>query len=74
MYLVSVVYKLKVLPGKIIKGEFYKQELQKVSDLGFGPVRKLLEKRKLNVKVQYFVKFQRYPEKFDAWVKDVRML
>lgn len=71
---VPVVYKVKDLAGEVIKGTFYKQELQKISDSGFYPVEKVLKKRKRCGKVEYFVKFQGYPEKFNAWVHDVKMI
>ena len=69
-----IVYKLKDLAGEVIQGTFYKQELQKITDSGFYPVEKVLKKRKKNGKQEYFVKFQGYPEKFNAWVTDVKML
>ncbi|XP_035220248.1 uncharacterized protein LOC118193298 [Stegodyphus dumicola] len=69
---IPVVYKLKDLAGEVIQGTFYKQELQKVSDSGYYPVEKVLKKRKRRGKVEYFVKFQGYPESFNAWVDDVR--
>ncbi|XP_035208633.1 uncharacterized protein LOC118183271 [Stegodyphus dumicola] len=70
---IPVVYKLKDLAGEVIQGTFYKQELQKVSDSGYYPVEKVLKKRKRRRgKIEYFVKFQGYPESFNAWVDDVR--
>ncbi|GFT43868.1 uncharacterized transposon-derived protein F54H12.3 [Trichonephila clavipes] len=55
-------------------GTFYPQELQKVSDSGFYPVEKVVRTRKRNGKSEYLVKFQGYPDKFNAWLSDVRML
>ncbi|GFY49331.1 uncharacterized transposon-derived protein F54H12.3 [Trichonephila inaurata madagascariensis] len=49
-------------------GTFYPQELQKVSDSGFYPVENVIKTRKRNGKSEYLVKFQGYPEKFNAWV------
>lgn len=68
------VYKRKDLTGEIIQGTFYEQELQKVSDSGFYPVEKILKKRKRQGKTEYFVKFLGYPEKFNTWVQDVKMI
>lgn len=62
------------MAGEIIKGTFYEEEIQKVADSGFYPVEKILKKRKRHGKVEYFVKFQGYPEKFNAWVDEVRMI
>lgn len=67
-----VVYKLKDLAGETIKGTFYKQELQKITDSGYYPVDKVLKTRKRRGKTEYFVQFQGYPEKFNAWVDDVK--
>ena len=69
-----VVYKIKDLAGEVIQGTFYAQELQKVSDSGYYPVEKILRTRKKKGKTEYFVKFEGYPEKFNAWVQDVKKL
>ena len=37
---IPVVYKLKDLSGEVIKGTFYKDELQKITDSGYYPVEK----------------------------------
>ena len=71
---VPVVYKLTDLAGEIIKGTFYEQELQKVSDSGYYPVEKVIKTRKRKGKTEYFVKFQSYPEKFNAWVDNVKKI
>lgn len=68
------VYKLKDLAGEIIKGTFYEQELQKISDSGYYPVEKVMNTRTRNGATEYLVKFQGYPEKFNMWVKDVKMI
>lgn len=69
---IPIVYKLKDLAGEVIQGTFYKEELQKITDSGYYPVEKILKTRKTNGKMEYFVKFQGYPEKFNAWVWDVK--
>jgi hypothetical protein len=71
---IPVVYKVKDLQGEVIEGTFYEAELQKVIDSGFYPVEKVIKKRKRNGIIEYFVKFQGYPEKFNTWVTDVKML
>ncbi|XP_035205398.1 uncharacterized protein LOC118180402 [Stegodyphus dumicola] len=68
------VYKLKDLSNEIIKGSFYEQELQKVNDSGYYLVENVLKKRKVGGKTEYFVKFEGYPKKFNAWVSDVKMV
>ena len=62
------------MAGEIIKGTFYKEELQKVSDSGYYPEERVIKNWKKNGKTEYFVKFQGYPEKFNAWVDNVKMI
>ncbi|GBN67375.1 Putative uncharacterized transposon-derived protein F54H12.3 [Araneus ventricosus] len=69
-----VVYKLKDLSSELIQGSFYEQELQKVTDSGYYPVEKILRTRKREGKLEYLVKFQGYPEKFNSWVHDMKLL
>lgn len=69
---IPIVYKLKDIAGESIRGTFYKEELQKITDSGYYPVEKVLQKRKRKGKIEYFVKFQGYPEKFNSWVRDVK--
>ena len=69
-----VVYKLSDLAGEVIEGTFYKEELQKITDSGYYPVEKILKTRKNKGKIEYFVKFQGYPEKFNAWVDTVKRI
>jgi hypothetical protein len=68
------VYTLKDLMNEKIEGTFYAQELQKVVDSGFYPVEKVIKKRKIRGSIEYFVKFMGYPEKFNAWVSDVKKI
>lgn len=69
-----IVYKLKDLAGEIIEGTFYEKEIQKVTDSGYYPVEKVIKKRKKGTNTEYFVKFEGYPEKFNAWVSDVKTI
>lgn len=71
---IPVVYKLKDLAGEEIEGTFYKEELQKITDSGYYPVEKVLKTRKNRGKTEYFVKFQGYPDKFNAWVDGVKTI
>ncbi|GBM95264.1 hypothetical protein AVEN_199263-1 [Araneus ventricosus] len=62
------------LTGELIEGTFY-AELQKVADNGFYPVEIVLKKRKKkDGKVEHFVKFLGYPEKFNSWVSNVKLI
>lgn len=69
-----IVYKLKDLADEEIEGTFYNEELQKITDSGYYPVEKVLKTRTRNGKIEYFAKFQGYPEKFNSWVDDVRQI
>ncbi|GIY69298.1 uncharacterized transposon-derived protein F54H12.3 [Caerostris darwini] len=70
-----IVYKLKDLKGENIKGTFYEKEIQKVTDSGYYPIEKIIKKKmKKDGKVEHFVKFLGYPEKFNSWVGSVKML
>ena len=69
-----VVYKLKDLGGDVIDDTFYKEELQKITDSGYYPVEKVLKTRKKKGKLEYFVKFQGYPEKFNVRVDKIKTM
>jgi hypothetical protein len=58
-----------------INGKFYEQEVQlftKSDDIYI--VEKVLKTRKLNGKLEYFVKWRGYPAKFNSWTTDVYKL
>ncbi|GBM92731.1 Putative uncharacterized transposon-derived protein F54H12.3 [Araneus ventricosus] len=69
---IPTVYKLRDLNNNDIEGTFYEKEMQKVVDSGYYPVEKVIKKRK--GKIEYFVKFQGYPNEFNSWVSEVKML
>jgi transposase InsO family protein len=67
-----VTYGLKDLAGEDIKGKFYEQEIQKVVKTDdVYEIEKILKTRKRGGKVEYFVKWKDYPEKFNSWVAEV---
>ena len=67
-----VTYGLKDLAGESIKGKFYEQELQKVTKTDdVYEVEKVLKTRRRGGKIEYFVKWKGYPEKFNSWVTEV---
>jgi hypothetical protein len=67
-----VTYGLKDLAGEDIKGKFYEQEIQKVVKTDdVYEIEKILKTRKRGGKVEYFVKWKGYPEKFNSWVAEV---
>jgi hypothetical protein len=67
-----VTYGLKDLAGESIKGKFYEQEIQKVVKTDdVYEIEKILKTRKRGGKIEYFVKWKGYPEKFNSWVPEV---
>ena len=67
-----VTYGLKDLAGEDIKGKFYEQELQKVNKTdSVYEVEKVIKTRKRNGKLEHYVKWMGYPEKFNSWTSDV---
>ena len=67
-----VTYGLKDLAGEDIKGKFYEQELQKVNKIDdVYEVEKVIKTRKQNGKIEYYVKWRGYPDKFNSWTSDV---
>jgi len=69
-------YGLKDLLGEEIKGRFYEQELQKVikKDTDEYTVEKVLKSRRRKGKLEHFVKWQGYADKFNSWTSDVHRL
>ena len=69
---VPVTYGLKDLAEEDIKGKFYEQELQKVIETErVYVVEKILKTRKRAGKIEYFVKWRSYPDKFNSWTDHV---
>ena len=67
-----VTYGLKDLAGGDIKGSFYEQEVQKVVGTDdVYEIEKVLKTRRRGGKIEYFVKWKGYPEKFNSWVTEV---
>ncbi|GBO34007.1 hypothetical protein AVEN_90468-1 [Araneus ventricosus] len=62
------VYHIKDLLGEPVLGTFYLQELQKVKLKESFPVEKILKKRTKKKRLEYFVKFKGYPNKFNQWI------
>ena len=65
------VYKLEDYDGSEIAGTFYPEEIQKVYFKLKGKVfdiEKIIRKRKVAGKLEYFVKWKGWPKKFNSWV------
>lgn len=64
-----VTYVLKDLAGEYIKGKFYEQEIQKVTKTDdVYDIEKVLKTRRRGGKVEHFVKWRGYPDKFNSWI------
>ena len=69
------VYKVKDYDGEEIEGTFYEEELQKVTKTDqVYRIERVLKKRKRNGKMEYFVKWFGYPDKFSSWVDHIHKL
>jgi len=67
-----VTYGVQDLAGEDIKGRFYEYELQKVTKSDdVYIVEKIIKTRKRAGKIEYFVKWRSYPDKFNSWVDNV---
>ena len=66
-----VTYRLCDLQNDMIKGTFYKQELQviRVKPEKLYRIETVLKSRQRNGTVQYYVKWVGFPEKFNSWVR-----
>ena len=52
-----------------IKGGFYEPELQLIIKEGnVYDVEKVIKTRRRNGKIEYYVKWKRYPDKFNCWI------
>jgi hypothetical protein len=69
-----VTYGLRDLTGESIKGKFYEQEIQRVEkrDDDLFEIEKILKTRKRGSRVEYYVKWEGYPEKFNSWTSDLQ--
>lgn len=66
------VYKIKDFQDEPIKGNFYESELQKVNkDVdAMWFIEKKIRKRKKNGKIEWLVKFDGWPDKFNQWIAE----
>ena len=62
------VYKLVDDEGEDIKGEFYKEEIQPITENRYL-VEKIISKHKGADGEEYFVKWKGWPAKFNSWIK-----
>ena len=69
------VYRIKDLAGDVVEGVLYGVELQAVvkKDNDEYRIEKIIKKRKVKGKVQYFVSWEGYPASFNSWIKQEDM-
>ena len=64
------VYKLQDQAGEVIKGTFYSKEIQKVIEPESYRIEKVIRKKRDPAgNLLYFVKWKRYPNKFNSFVR-----
>lgn len=66
-------YHVKDDSGEVLKGTFYRWELQKVKRPEFYEIESVEDRRKRKGKVQFLVKWKGYPESFNSWVDESDM-
>jgi hypothetical protein len=69
-------YGLNDLDGEEIEGRFYDSELQSVNkqDKDLFVVERVIKTRRVSGKLQSFVKWLGYPDKFNSWTFDVQTI
>jgi hypothetical protein len=69
-------YTIRDLAGESIKGKFYEQELQRVvkQEEDEYIVEKVLKTRKRNGRLEHYVKWHGYPDKFNSWTTSLHKL
>ena len=66
-------YILKDLLGEEIKGKFYEQEIQPVTHKADDTyvIERVIKTRRRGKRIEYFVKWRNYPDKFNSWVDNI---
>jgi hypothetical protein len=66
-----ITFKLKDLFGEVIKGSFYKEEIQIANNHNkIFQIQKILKKKKKNNITYLFVRWQGYSKKYDSWTPE----
>lgn len=65
-----IIYYLEDLTGEEIEGPFYEKEVQKIKfdESALRSVEKIIKQRLQGKKIQYFVKWRSWPDKFNSWI------
>lgn len=65
-----ITYHIEEYDGTPIKGGFYEEELQKTKYNDIFEVEKILKKRKIKGKIQYYVKWLGWSDKYNEWIDE----
>ena len=70
------MYRIKDFMGEPIKGNFDESELQKVDkdENTLWYIEKKIRKRKRNGQVQWYVKFEGWPDKYNQWMNEIDII
>ena len=64
-----VTYAIKDMSVEEIKGRFYESELQLIiNEDNVYDVKKVIKTRRRNGKIEYYVNWRGYPDKFNSWI------
>ena len=63
------MYQLEDLLKEKLEGKFYEPELQKTNLKDYAKIEKVLKTKTVNGKKLYFVKYDGYDNKHNAWVE-----
>jgi hypothetical protein len=56
-----------------IKGKFYEEELQKTDLQDFALIEKIIRNKKVGNRIEYFVKYVGYDDKFNEWISEDKL-
>ena len=66
-------YILKDLQGEKIAGAFYEREMIKAKKPTFWNIETILDTKKTKKGIEYFVKWEGYPAKFNSWTTQLKL-
>ena len=71
---VQPLYYLRDFNGESIKGGFYENEIQLVTEPEEYRIEKVLRTKRVNGRILYLVKWKGFSDKFNSWVENPRQL
>ena len=64
------VYKIQDYNGEPVKGVWYPEELQQITDNQYRIERVLRRRKAADGSTELFVKWEGWPEKFNSWINE----